>query len=184
MVLDASTASGRQRGIVAPRFCPSYWLSYQSTWLPASLLDAGNQDSLAEAWFAASRHWSVAFHFNKGLAGAPPEAIAASRDTATNPQMLSAFALAITASSAHPAYPGQPLPMKEDARARAGAIASAIRELHRVAPDAGTYVNECDFHQKNWRQAFWGSNAARLEAIKRRYDDQHLFTVHHGVGSV
>ncbi|MFC6839866.1 FAD-binding protein [Xanthomonas theicola] len=162
----------------------AYWLGYQSTWLPASLLDAGNQDGLAEAWFAASRHWSVAFHFNKGLAGAPPEAIAASRDTATNPQMLSAFALAIIASSTDAAYPGQPLPVDKDARSRAAAIASAIRELRKVAPDAGTYVNECDFHQENWRQAFWGAHAARLEAIKRRYDDQHLFTVHHGIGSV
>lgn len=162
----------------------AYWLGYQSMWLPASLLDAGNRDALAQAWFAASRHWSVAFHFNKGLAGAPAEAIAASRDTATNPQMLSAFALAITASSADPAYPGQPVPAMTRARDRARAIASAIGELRQVAPDAGTYVNECDFHQENWREAFWGSNAARLEAIKRRYDDQHLFTVHHGIGSI
>lgn len=162
----------------------AYWLGYQSTWLPASLLDGGNQDALAGAWFAASRHWSVAFHFNKGLAGAPTEAIAASRDTATNPQVLSAFALAITASSADPAYPGQPLPAEKAARARADSIMSAIGELRRIAPDAGTYVNECDFHQEDWREAFWGSNAARLEAVKRRYDDQHLFTVHHGIGSI
>lgn len=153
-------------------------------WLPASLLDAGNRDALVDGWFAASRHWSVAFHFNKGLAGASPEAAAASRDTATNPQVLSAFALAIIASSADPAYPSQVLPAEKDARVRAGAIASAIGELRRVAPEAGTYVNECDYHQENWREAFWGSNAARLEAIKRRYDDQNLFTVHHGIGSI
>ncbi len=36
-------------------------------------------------------------HFNKGLAGAPAEAIAAARNTATNPAMLDAFALAIIA---------------------------------------------------------------------------------------
>lgn len=161
----------------------AYWLGYQSMWLPASLLESGNQGGLAEAWFAASRHWSVAFHFNKGLAGAAPEAIAASRETATNPQMLSAFALAIIASSADPAYPGQPLPVEGNARTRADAIASAIRELRRIAPEAGTYVNECDFFQENWRHAFWGSNVERLEAIKRRYDDQRLFTVHHGIGS-
>ena len=35
------------------------------------------QEALAAALFAASRHWTVGLHFNKGLAGAPPEAIAA-----------------------------------------------------------------------------------------------------------
>ncbi len=140
----------------------AYWLGYQSIWLAASLLDAGNRDRLAEAWFAASRHWPVAFHFNKGLAGAPPDTIAASRDTATNPQVLSAFALAIITSSAEPAYPGQTLPAMKNARAEANAIAKAMNELRKVAPDAGTYVNECDFHQENWRQEFWGSNAWRL----------------------
>lgn len=162
----------------------AYWFGYQSTWLPATLLDTANRDSLADAWFAASRHWTVALHFNKGLAGAPPEAIAASRDTAMNPQVLSAFALAIIASSGEPAYPGQPLPSEAGAKAQADAIAHAVDELRKVAPDAGTYVNECDFHQENWQQAFWGPNAPRLEAIKRRYDRGNLFRVHHGVGSV
>jgi FAD/FMN-containing dehydrogenase len=161
----------------------AYWLSLQSIWLPEALLDTGNRGGLAEAWFAASRHWSVSLHFNKGLAGAPPEAIAASRDTATNPEVLSAFALAIIASSADPAYPGQALPAEGEASERADAIAKAIGELRKVAPDAGTYVNECDFHQENWRQAFWGIHAPRLEAIKRRYDPGRLFTVHHGIGS-
>ena len=45
-----------------------------------------------------SRHWEVELHFHKGLAGAPGDAIAVSRDTATNPAVLDAFALAIIAS--------------------------------------------------------------------------------------
>ncbi|MGH6971222.1 MAG: FAD-binding protein, partial [Caulobacteraceae bacterium] len=73
----------------------AFWHAYESAWLPASLLEPRNQARLADAWFAASRHWSVAFHFNKGLAGAPPTAIEAARDTATNPEVLDAFALAI-----------------------------------------------------------------------------------------
>lgn len=56
-----------------------------------------NQAGLVDAWFAASRLWSVAFHFNKGLAGAPESALAASRETSTNPDMPDAFALAIIA---------------------------------------------------------------------------------------
>ena len=161
----------------------AYWLAYQSAWLPASLLKDDSQAGLADAWFAASRHWSVAFHFNKGLAGAAPEAVAASRDTATNPQMLSAFALAIIAVSADPAFPGQALPPEQSSRNRAKAVNAAMEALRTVAPGAGAYVNECDFHQTDWRQAFWGPHVARLETIKRRYDPEGLFTVHHGIGS-
>jgi hypothetical protein len=47
-------------------------------------------------------------HFNKGLAGAPQEEIAAARDTATNPAVLKAFALAIIAGGGRPVYPGIP----------------------------------------------------------------------------
>jgi hypothetical protein len=45
---------------------------YESAWLPASLLEKEQQKHLADALFASSRHWEVALHFNKGLAGAPP----------------------------------------------------------------------------------------------------------------
>ena len=58
---------------------------YQSAWLSASLLELDRQNSLGYALFAASRHWRVSLHFNKGLAGALAEAIAAARDTAMNP---------------------------------------------------------------------------------------------------
>ena len=56
---------------------------YQSAWLPASLLQENRQQSLVDALFAATRHWSVSLHTNKGLAGAPADAIAAARQTAT-----------------------------------------------------------------------------------------------------
>jgi hypothetical protein len=72
--------------------------AYQSTWMPAALLADDKRASLADALFAASRRWRMALHFNKGLAGAPPEAIAAARDTATNPAATEAFALAISAA--------------------------------------------------------------------------------------
>ena len=69
---------------------------YQSAWLPASLLQPDRQEALGDALFAASRHWGVSLHLNKGLAGAPAEAIAAARDTAMNPAVLDAFALVIS----------------------------------------------------------------------------------------
>ncbi len=158
-----------------------YWHAYTSAWLPASLLEPANQSKLVDAWFASSRHWSVAFHFNKGLAGAPPEAIAASRDTPINPQALSAFALAIIADGGPSLFTGATV--DPNARARAGRVHTSMKALLACAPGAGSYVNETDYFQEDWQHAFWGANYPRLARIKRRYDPSGLFTVHHGVGS-
>jgi len=76
---------------------------YESLWLPVSLLESDAQQRLADALFASSRYSGLALHFNKGLAGAPPDAIAAAKDTAMNPAVLNAFALAITANGQGPA---------------------------------------------------------------------------------
>ena len=139
--------------------------------------------AFAKAWFDASRHWSTSLHFNKGLAGAPPEAIERSRATATNPQVLDAFALAIIAMDGPSAYPPLPAPNLAEARDDQARIIAAMAELRKVAPGAGSYMSECDYHLANWREACWGPHAARLAAIKRRLDPDDLFIVHHGVGS-
>lgn len=158
---------------------------YGSAWLPASLLDGARRKDLAEALFAANRHWDFALHFNKGLAGAPQEAIAAARDTATNPRVLDAFALVITGSGEGPAFPGIKghEPNLKDARRGATANARVMDVFEKLVPGAGSYVSESDFFLKDWQRAFWGSNYPRLLAVKKRYDPDGLFTVHHGVGS-
>jgi FAD/FMN-containing dehydrogenase len=158
---------------------------YRSAWLPAALLEPDQQPRLAQALFASTRHWGVAWHFNKGLAGAPADAVAAARDTAMNPAVLDAFALAISASAGPPAFPGIPGPEPDlaVARRRREAIGRAMDELLRVAPGAGTYVAESDFFESAWPQSFWGANYPRLATVKRRYDPAGLFVVHHGVGS-
>jgi FAD/FMN-containing dehydrogenase len=56
-------------------------------------------------------------------------------------------------------------------------------ELLNVAPNPGSYVSESDFFERSWQQSFWGSNYAKLAAVKRKYDPTGLFFVHHGVGS-
>ncbi len=158
---------------------------FKSAWLPAALLQKGRQSSLVDALYAASRHTDVELHFNKGLAGAPAEAIAAARDTATNPQVLDAFALAIIAGGEGPAYQGMPGAGVDLAEARSDAanIDSAMSELLNVAPGAGAYVSESDYFQRDWQTAFWGTNYPKLAAVKRKYDPDGLFFVHHGVGS-
>lgn len=81
---------------------------YLSAWLPASLLQPKEQANLGDTLFAATRHWGVSLHFNKGLAGASDETIDAASNTAMNPAVLDAFALIICAAEGPPAYPGIP----------------------------------------------------------------------------
>jgi FAD/FMN-containing dehydrogenase len=159
--------------------------NYKSAWLPASLLRPGEQERLTNALFEASRHWTVSLHFNKGIAGAGPDEIAAVRDTATNPQVVESFALAIIAMGGPPAYTGMPGPPADEERARRSAesIDKSMAVLLTVAPGAGAYVSESDYFQPDWKTAFWGTNYARLASVKRKYDPQGLFFVHHGVGS-
>jgi FAD/FMN-containing dehydrogenase len=158
---------------------------YESLWLSASLLDGKAQERLAGALFAASRHKPVELHFNKGLAGAPDAVRADARQTATNPAVVAAFALAIIADGEAPAYPGLPRAAIDVAAARedARAIAYAAAALRQIAPDAGSYVSESNYFNPDWQSAYWGTNYARLRQIKRRYDPDGLFFVHHGVGS-
>ena len=136
-------------------------------------------------WWRPRGHYRVSLHCNKGLAGASPEAIAAARDTATNPAMLDAFALAIAGAEGPPAYPGIAghEPDAAAARADASAVGSAMDALRALAPDAGSYLSESDFFDARWRESFWGPNYPRLLAVKRAYDADGLFFVHHGVGS-
>jgi FAD/FMN-containing dehydrogenase len=158
---------------------------YQSAWIPVSLLQTDQEAHLADALFAAARHWGVTLHVNKGLAGAPAEAIAAARDTAMNPAVLDAFALIISAAQGPPAYPGIPghEPDLSTARRHADAIDKAMDEVRKLLPNASSYVAEGNFFDETWRESFWGSNYARLLAVKDKYDPDGLFFMHHGIGS-
>lgn len=158
---------------------------YQSAWMPAGLLRPEQQARLADAVFNSARLWRVSFHFNKGLAGAPAAEIEAARNTAMNPAALDAFALAIIAGGDGPKFPGMPDAAPDLARARdnAGKIGKAMVALLQAAPGAGSYVSESDYFKPDWQTAFWGSNYPRLAAVKKKYDPDGLFFVHHGVGS-
>jgi FAD/FMN-containing dehydrogenase len=157
---------------------------YDSVWLPAELLKPASRETLADSLFKASRSLPVSLHFNKGLAGAPSEALAAARDTAMNPDALGAFALAIVATGGLPAYM-ELIGLKPDlaaARKNAAWVAASAAALREVAPTGGSYLSESSFFNADWRRAYWGSNYPKLRGVKAKYDPEGLFFVHHGVG--
>ena len=123
--------------------------------MPAALLHPDRQTHLADALLAATRHWKVSFHFNKGLAGGTSRARAQAADTSMNPTVLDAFALAISGSGGPSAWPGIAghEPDLADGRARAGDVRQAMEELRKLAPNAGTYVSESGYFDKNWQNA-------------------------------
>jgi len=107
------------------------------------------------------------------------------RETSMNPEVLDAFALAIIAGGGGPAFAGMPQAATEieHGREHAVRIGKAMDSLLAVAPRAGAYVSESDYFQPEWQSAFWGTHYPRLAAVKRKYDPNGLFFVHHGVGS-
>jgi FAD/FMN-containing dehydrogenase len=111
--------------------------------------------------------------------------VAAAKDTAMNPAVLDAFALAISGAEEQPAYPGVAghEPDAVLARRRAQAVGRAMDEVRKLVPNAGSYVAESDYFTSDWQRAFWGLNYPKLADVKARYDPNGLFFVHHGVGS-
>lgn len=73
----------------------AYWHAFQSRWLPISLFGKEKSIELANILFEASRHHEFALHFNKGLAGASPEALKRSQATSINPVVLKSAALVV-----------------------------------------------------------------------------------------
>ena len=159
--------------------------AYASTWLSKDLLEPASFDRLVQGLYAAATTWRVGLHFNKGLAGAAPEAIARARDTATNTAVLDAFALAIIGAGEGPAYPGIAgrEPHLELARTSAVQVRAAANILRGLQARPGSYVSESDYFEPHWQESFWGDNYPRLLRAKRRYDPDGLFTTHHGPGS-
>lgn len=58
-----------------------------------------------------------------------------------------------------------------------------LPKLENLAPNSGAYMNEGDFRQPNWQQAFYGANYGQLRQIKAKYDPNDLFYGKTAVGS-
>lgn len=162
----------------------TYWYAYQSRWIPTGHFEPARAKTFAAALFEASRHWGLQLHFNKGLAGASSEAIERGRETSMNPAVYNAAALVIAAASGSgaPGVPGHE-PNVAEGRARKARVTAAMKIIRDLTPGAGTYVNEADYFEPDWQQAFWGENYQKLLEIKRKYDPHGMFICHHCVGS-
>jgi FAD/FMN-containing dehydrogenase len=158
---------------------------YQSTWLSKDLLEPARRPALVDALIHAANGWGVSLHCNKGMAGATPQAQARTLGTAMNPAVVNAFALAITGGEEPAAYPGVAghEPNVANGRRDAKQMKAAMEPLLALLEKPASYVSETDYFEADWQQAFWGAHYARLKQIKRRYDPEGLFFVHHSVGS-
>ncbi|KAF5541115.1 isoamyl alcohol oxidase [Fusarium napiforme] len=56
-------------------------------------------------------------------------------------------------------------------------------QLKAVTPGSGTYMNEADFNEPDWKNVFYGTNWNRLNTIKRKWDPNSFFYNFKGVGS-
>jgi FAD/FMN-containing dehydrogenase len=151
------------------------WYAYQSRWVPLDRFVGQEAKRFAHAVFQASRHRTVAFHFNKGQAGAAADAIRRGRETSINPALFDAAALVIIAAGGEPSAP--------EAKSARDQVNAAMKLIRDATPGAGSYVNETDYFEADWQRSFWGTNYPRLLEIKRQYDPKGLFFCHHCVGS-
>lgn len=56
-------------------------------------------------------------------------------------------------------------------------------KVQALAPKSGSYMNEADFRQPDWKKAFYGGNYHALRKIKAKYDPSDLFYGKTAVGS-
>ena len=155
----------------------AFLYGYDSLWLPKSLLESGSRSKLAGALFAASREMLVRVHFNKGLAGGTPEAIAAAHDTATNPKVCDAFGLAIIATGGAPRYPGL-VPPDDAAKAAndAKGVDQATTILRAIAPDCRLLCLRKQFLQRELAAGFLGRQLSK--ARRRQGEIRPRWPVH------
>ena len=56
-------------------------------------------------------------------------------------------------------------------------------KITAITPGSGSYMNEADFRQPDWQQAFFGPNFKKLQDIKSKYDPRSALYMFKGVGS-
>ncbi|KAK1995412.1 FAD binding domain-containing protein [Colletotrichum falcatum] len=58
-----------------------------------------------------------------------------------------------------------------------------MKEIEALTPTGGAYMNEADFQQPNFQEAFFGSKYQSLLSLKKQWDPEGFFYVRNAVGS-
>ncbi|KAJ0159635.1 putative FAD-linked oxidoreductase [Colletotrichum tanaceti] len=58
-----------------------------------------------------------------------------------------------------------------------------MKEIEALTPAGGAYMNEADFRQPGFQEAFFGSNYEALLCLKQKWDPEGFFYVRNAVGS-
>lgn len=163
----------------------AYWGGYDGRGVPFSMTQGANAAVLAKALFDASRTSLILWQTNKALYGEHPEARRRDKSTSINPAVFNNIAFITIGAWRQGKYPGIKghEPIASESQSQFDGVMSASAILRAVTEDGGSYSNEGNYFEEDWRRQFWGSNYPRLLQIKRKYDPTNLFTVHKGVGS-
>ncbi|KAI1641285.1 FAD-binding domain-containing protein [Biscogniauxia mediterranea] len=75
------------------------------------------------------------------------------------------------------------LPWSDMLAVQAALTDTVMPQIEEATPGGGSYLNEANFQQPDWQEAFYGSNYGRLSAAKEIYDPTSLFYAQTAVGS-
>jgi FAD/FMN-containing dehydrogenase len=127
----------------------------------------------------------ILWQTNKALYGEHPEAKARDLTTSINPAVFDNVAFITIGAWKQGKYPGVAghEPNATESQAQFDGVMSASAVIRTVTEAGGSYSNEGNYFESDWRRQFWGSNYPRLLRVKRKYDPTNLFRVHKGVGS-
>lgn len=70
----------------------------------------------------------------------------------------------------------------EKRRRKFRAVEVSKRLAQIVGTDGGTYLNEANPYEPDWKEAFWGEKYNKLERLKKILDPKGLFVCNRCVG--
>ena len=162
---------------------------FDSRYIPNEFFsDATKRAQLADALVEGTQKTGAAFVLleqSKSLYNQNAEAHARDIKTSMNPAVFDAGMFAMSISRQKLTIPGVPRHEPDPVAGTAGqkATKDAIDPIRALTPNA-TYLNEASYFEQEWKEANWGlTTYAKLLVIKKKYDPNNFFKVHHGVGS-
>jgi hypothetical protein len=117
---------------------------------------------------------------NYGLGMGSETALKWFGDTTVHPEVREALGTVKFARRLHPFAPTASTQVQQEFWEN---LQQMHRELEVLLPGAGSYANEGDRTEENWRERYWGDNYLELHRTKRKYDPTGMFSCHQCVGS-